>query len=157
MCYWYYRPVCWGDRKGTSWDSLLQEITRSNSAEHEMWWRLGPGLDLLPRCVVKTCTARKGNAGGWPCNEQSAFNRSHLVAEITSYMLRDGTEGDVEWGGENMYIHEQRAHVCGGGQKCKTKRSNQQGWLCLELHAKPLWRFTLPVASTAALVGLPTC
>lgn len=56
-----------------------------------------------------------------------------------------------------MYIHEQRAHVCGGGQKCKTKRSNQQGWLCLELHAKPLWRFTLPVASTAALVGLPTC
>lgn len=56
-----------------------------------------------------------------------------------------------------MYIHEQRAHVCGGGQKWKTKRLNQQGWLCLELHAKPLWRFALPVASTAALVGLPTC
>lgn len=152
--------MCWGDRKGTSWDSLLQEITRPYSAgspEHETWWRPGPGLDLLPRCVVKTWTARKGDTGGRPCKEQNAFNRSHLAAQIIYCMLRDATEGDAEWGGENMYIHEQHVRVCGGGKKWKTKRANQQGWLCLELHSKPFWRFALPAPPTAAIVGLLTC
>lgn len=81
------------------WNSLLQEITRTNTAgstEHpnmmEAWPWSWPVTSRLKHIHVKTWTAREGNADGQSCKVPDAFNRSQPATHIPSYTLEDARE-----------------------------------------------------------------
>lgn len=103
---WYYRLGCWGNRKGNSNELMELIATRNNQDKYcwvnrasntmEAWLWSWPVASRLKHVHVKTWTAGEGNAEGQPCKVPDAFNRSHPVAQIPSYMLEDARERDVE-------------------------------------------------------------